>query len=80
MPVEASYDKQTDVSDGRVVELSVEQIYEFQLEDIKSIVDDPTATFRVRGSDGSVSRDFLPAERKALAESLQLFMGLSGNW
>ena len=81
LPVEESYNKQTDVhSGGKVVELSVERIYDFQLEDIKSIVDDRAATFRVRGSDGSVSRAFLPAERKALAESLQLFMGLSGDW
>jgi len=80
MPVEESYNKETDVSGGDVLEVSVERIYEFQLEDIKSIVDDPSATFRVRGSDGSVSRDFLPAERKALKESLQLFMGLSGDW
>lgn len=80
MPVEESYNKQTDVSGGDVVELSVERIYDFQLEDIKAIVDDRSATFRVRGSDGSVSRDFLPAERKALGESLQLFMGLSGDW
>jgi hypothetical protein len=79
LPVQESYDKQTEVSGEKVVELSVERIYDFQLEDIRSIVDDRAATFRVRGS-GSVSREFLPAERNALAESLQLFMGLSGDW
>lgn len=77
MPVEASYNKQTDVSDGKVIELSVSELYGYQLESVKKIADDNSAKFRLRGSDGSVEREFLPAERRALQQSLQLYMGFS---
>jgi hypothetical protein len=76
-PVAESFKKQTKVSGGTVFESSVTELSRTQLENVKAIVDDPAAKLRVRGKGGSVERGFTTEERKALGESLQLFMGFS---